>query len=302
LLRTKLAKRRVWRRIFLERLTEPLHLNLLSIPVAALGSFRTKVAWDLVVRQQYAFGALEAADIARACGLTAVTLIEIGVVSGGGLMNLALIAERVSKETGVRCEVHGFDSGTGMPPPVDYRDHPNLYAAGDFAMDPDALRSVLPGGCGLHLGPLRTTIPDFLRDIRRDAPIGFVALDVDYWSSTVDALEVLKGEADKYLPRSIVYVDDIALEDHNSAAGACLAIAQFNEEMPRRRLERHAFFENRRIFRRPGWIKQTMFLHVLDHPRRSEVPPTAIGRYMENPYLRAAQPKERFHPEAPPAQ
>ena len=97
--------------------------------------------------------------------------------------------------------MHGFDSGTGMPPPVDYRDHPNLYAMGDFTMDPQALRSILPPGCRLHLGPLRATIPDFLEDVRRDAPIGFVALDVDYWSSTVEALEVLKGQAEKYLPR-----------------------------------------------------------------------------------------------------
>lgn len=286
----------------MERLTEPLHLNLLSMPVAAFGSFRTKVAWDLVVRQHYAFGALEAADIARGCGLPAVTLIEVGVASGGGLMNLALIAARVSKETGVRCEVHGFDSGTGMPAPVDYRDHPDLYAAGDFAMDPEALRAILPPGCELHLGPLRTTIPAFLDSVRRDAPIGFVALDVDYWSSTTEALEVLKGRPEKYLPRGVVYVDDVALEEHNSGAGASLAIAQFNDEMLQRRLERHAFFENRRIFRRPGWIKQTMFLHVLDHPRRCKPPPALPKRYIENPYLGASQDRERFHSEAPSAE
>jgi hypothetical protein len=289
----------VWRRIFTERLTEPLHLNLLSIPVLAFGSFRMKVAWDLVVRQQYAFGALEAADVARARGLSAVSLIEIGVASGAGLINLALIAERVSKETGIRCEVHGFDSGAGMPPAVDYRDHPDLYSRGDFAMNTDALRAVLPASCELHLGPLGATIPRFLESVGAAAPIGFVALDVDYWSSTLQALELFKGAAEKYLPRTVVYVDDIALDGHNSAAGARLAIAEFNDAMSLRRLEHHEFLENRRIFRRPAWIKQTMFLHVLDHPSRSELGLVSGKRYIENPYLGAPQPEELFHPEPP---
>lgn len=302
MLRTKLAKRRVWRRIFLERLTEPLHLNLLSVPVLAFGSFRSKTAWDLVVRQPYAFGALEAADIARASGLSAITLIEVGVASGAGLINLSSIAERVSRETGISCEVHGFDSGIGMPPPTDYRDHPDLYQHGDFGMDAEALLRTLPAGTELHLGPLSSTIPKFLERSRVSAPIGFVALDVDYWSSTVDALELFKGQPENYLPRTIVYVDDIALDSHNSASGARLAIRGFNEAMPRRRLEQHAFLENRRIFRRASWIKQTMFLHVLDHPRRSQPAPVATKRYIENPHLSSAQPRELFHPGRPPVQ
>ena len=295
-LRSKLAKRRVWRRVFLERLTEPLHLNALSLLVLGFGSYRSKTAWDLVVRQPYAFGALEAADIALASGLSAVTLIEVGVASGGGLMNLASIAERVSKETGVRCEVHGFDSGAGMPAAVDYRDHPDLYQEGDFAMDEVALRAALPQGTKLHLGPLSSTIPRFLADASFSAPVGFVALDVDYWSSTVDALELLKGQPESYLPRTVVYVDDVALSEHNSAAGASLAIREFNEATPSRRLERHAFLEDRRIFRNAGWIKQTMFLHVLDHPRRAQPAVVDTKRHMENPYLGTPQPKELFHP------
>ncbi len=162
LLRSKLAKRRVWRRIFLERLTEPLHLNLLSAFVLAAGSFRAKVNWDLVVRQQYAFGTLEAADIAHAHGVSTVTLIEVGVASGAGLMNLSSLAQGVSRETGIRFEIHGFDLGTGMPAPVDRRDHPDLYQQGDFQMDLEALRGALPSGTELHIGPLSKTIPEFL--------------------------------------------------------------------------------------------------------------------------------------------
>src|SRR3954451_22788552 len=143
-LRNKLAQWTRVRRILLERLTEPLHLNLLAIPVLLFGSYRTKIAWDLVIRQQYAYGILRAADLAREQGRDAVTVVEVGVASGAGVMNMALIAENVSRLTGVSITVHGFDTGTGMPAPVDYRDHPDLYAEGDFPMDFGALQTILP--------------------------------------------------------------------------------------------------------------------------------------------------------------
>ena len=62
LLRSLLARRDIWHRIAVERLTEPLHLNVLSLGVAAMRDFRRKVLFDLVLRQQHAFGLLHAAD------------------------------------------------------------------------------------------------------------------------------------------------------------------------------------------------------------------------------------------------
>ena len=43
-----------------DRLGEPLHLNLLSLVVRLFGSFRAKVAFDLVERRKYAFPLLKA--------------------------------------------------------------------------------------------------------------------------------------------------------------------------------------------------------------------------------------------------
>jgi hypothetical protein len=45
---------RVLRRVMVERLTEPLHLNMASAFVAVFGGFRAKVAFDLVYKQPYA--------------------------------------------------------------------------------------------------------------------------------------------------------------------------------------------------------------------------------------------------------
>ncbi len=291
----KLRKGRVWRKIGQERLTEPVTLNLASLFVWGFGSYRQKVTWDLVVRQPYAYGVLKAADLAKAQGCDTVTLIEFGVASGFGLVNMARIAERVTRETGVRCEIHGFDTGAGMPPPVDFRDHPDLYQDGDFAADVVGLREVLPANVTLHIGELRDTVPAFVERLTPAAPVGFVALDVDYYSSTVDALEVFSGSASGLLPRVVVYVDDIALEAHNSAAGETLAIAEFNAANPLRRLEFHRFFEDSRIFRRAQWVRQMMFLHVMDHPARQVGAASHVKRYVENPYLKQESRTENFH-------
>lgn len=259
----------------------------------AFGSYRRKIQWDLVVRQPYAYGVLKAADLAKENGLDAVTLVEFGVASGGGLMNMAKIAERVSAETGVRFEIHGFDTGSGMPPALDYRDHPETYQQGDFVMDVESLRSILPENVTLHLGELADTIETFLGGLLPAAPIGFVSIDVDYYSSTVDALQAFTGAPDRYLPWFPVYADDITLEPHNCAAGELLAFQEFNDAQPLRRLESHPFFEKWRIFRRAIWVRQILFLHVHDHPRRASVVAKATKRYIENPYLKAQQ-KERF--------
>lgn len=294
LLANKLRKGRIWQRILRERATEPLHLNIASLFVLAFGSYRAKIDWDLVVSQPYAFGVLKAADLARKQGLDAVTVVEFGVASGSGLMNLATLAERVTAETGVRFEIHGFDTGSGMPPALDFRDHPELYQQGDFVMDVEGLRAILPSNVMLHLGELSETIPAFLDGLEAYTPIGFVSMDVDYYSSTVQALELLKAPPERYLPWLPVYADDISLSTHNSKAGELLAFAEFNASNADRNLEAHAFFEKRRIFQRAIWVRQMLFLHVLDHPRRTPGPPMATKRYIENPYLKSELRRERF--------
>src|SRR5437763_16241305 len=110
-----------------ERLTEPLHLNGLSLLVWAVGSYRAKIAFDLVVRQWNAYGILNAADQAKALGISRVSLVEFGVAAGAGLMNMAEIARRVKRVTGGPARVRGFGTGAGLPPRHGYGDQPDRY-------------------------------------------------------------------------------------------------------------------------------------------------------------------------------
>ena len=82
-------------------------------------------------------------------------------------------------------------------------------------------------------------------------------IDVDYYSSTVDALKIFDGPPDLYLPITIVYLDDIQLAHHNPFAGELLAVAEFNAQTSLRKICRHDFLENTRIFRNAGIMPRT---------------------------------------------
>lgn len=255
-----------WNRIFYERFTEPLHLSFISVFVKMFGSFRAKVAFDLTERRSYAYSILRAADLAKARGLKKVTVVECGVASGLGLMAMCRFAEQARADTGVEVEVAGFDTGEGLPPPVDYRDHPDLFRAGDYPMDQDKLIASLPPHGRLILGPLAETMPEFVRQLDPSAPLGFAAIDVDYYSSAMDAMPLLTDpNPEKYLPITLIFFDDIGDPSHNSWCGELLAINQFNSEHELRKIELDRFLKHRRLFKNAEWLDHLYLLHVLDH-------------------------------------
>jgi hypothetical protein len=287
LLRSHLRRRDIWRRAAVDRLAEPLHLNLVSAGVSLFGGLRSKVAFDLVVRRQHAYGLLKAADDARARGIQRLTAVELGVASGTGLLNLCELAARVSEETGVEFLVAGFDSGEGMPAPTDFRDHPELYKEGWFPMeDREALARSLPAGAELHFGPVGETIGPFAERLGPDAPLGFLTLDLDFYSSSKDALRLLDGRPDGYLPVAPVYVDDLSLATHTRFAGELLAIREFNEEHELRKLDWDWNIRNTRVFKNAEWLTHMFKLHVLDHPERGDLSRSeGVVSTVENPYL-----------------
>jgi hypothetical protein len=281
---TSLNRPSVRRWLALERLTEPLHLNVAAAFVAVFGSTRAKINFDVLPLQQYAFGILEAADYAKTCGQSEIWILEFGVANGRGLMNMAHHAAVIGKMTGVKIHVAGFDTGKGMPPPVDYRDHPNLYAGGDFKMNEPALRAALPPDVVLELGDVADTIPHFMQHVRGNAPIGWISIDLDYYSSTVDALQICVDKPEAYLPLVLIYFDDIIEFEHNEWCGELLAINEFNAAHQLRKINPLRNLRGRRTFKNAWWIEKYYGLHVLDHPFRSSEG-GGPRRIMVNPLL-----------------
>jgi hypothetical protein len=243
--------------------------------VATAGTFRERVRFDVVARPQHAFGLLAAADVASFVGVDEIVAIEFGVAEGAGLRNLAEIAAAVTAETNVNINLVGFDSGSGLPAPVDYRDHPEIWSEGDFAMgDPDALLAQLPPNVELVTGAVADTVAPFIETL--STPIGFVSFDLDLYSSTRDALALFGSGPTLLLPVVIAYFDDviggprrIGSLFRNSAAGPLLAIEEFNRGHDRRRIDPIRILRYRRPLDRELWMERTYALHVLDHPARA---------------------------------
>lgn len=280
-----LRRPEIWKRIAVERLAEPVHLNVVALGVALFGTTRAKTAFDVLVRQQHAYGLFDAADAARARGIERVTVVELGVGSGTGLLNICALAPRVTRSTGVDFDIVGFDTGVGLPRPTDHRDHPELYAAGSFPHDRDMLARALPANARIVYGDLRDTIDPFVESLTPASPLGFATLDVDYYSSSQHALRLFLGDALCYLPAVCVYVDDLHHTTHTRFAGELLAIDEFNDEHELRKLDVDRGLFHSRVFKHAEWLQHMYRLHVFDHPERSDVAATREVEVAPNPYL-----------------
>lgn len=227
--------------------------------------FLRRLRWDAMCRPAYAYGAYNAALQASRLGLDAVSVVEFGVANGEGLLELENHSGTISRLVGVRIDVYGFDTGSGMPAPADYRDLPYYWKAGYFRMDVPALRHRLQRA-QLVLGDVAVTVPQFLRSSH--APLGFVSFDLDYYSATTAALAILGGDAALLLPRVFCYFDDIIgddLELHSPYAGELLAIEEFNARQPQRKAARIHGLAYKRNIPAP-WNEQLFVLHAFDHP------------------------------------
>lgn len=193
-------------------------------------SLSARERWGLSRRPGYLTGLLYAAGVAKLDGVPEFIAIEFGVAGGQGLVTLQEEAEAVERETGVRIKVYGFDSGGGLPEMTgDHRDHPDYWKPGDFPLDEPSLRRKLTSRSNLVLGNVKDTVPEFVERIQ-DAPIGFISIDLDLYSSTTHALKVLSHPKKSMLKKATLYFDDVMepMVSHRFA-GELLAIDEFND-------------------------------------------------------------------------
>lgn len=250
-------------------LSEPLHRVLYAGWVWLFGSFRERVLFDLVPRQSNAHGLLRMADLAKSLGVKRLTVLEFGVATGRGLLNIVEVSRKVTAETGIEFRIVGFDTGEGMPPPKDYRDHPERFDTGDYSMgDRGSLTARLPDNAEIIFGDIADNVSSFLETVEDDAPIGFVSVDVDYYSSTCSVFRVFDGKPTQYLPITYLYFDDTLGLNYTEFAGERLAIQEFNNENELRKIDHFWSLPHERAFKSRIWHDKIRLLHVFDHPLR----------------------------------
>jgi hypothetical protein len=253
-----------------------------------IGSVDTRVRYGIFSRPHYAYGVYWASWLAKRLKLDGISAIEFGVAGGRGLLALQSIARVIGDDMRIRIAVAGFDSGTGLPEPLDYRDLPHIWGKGFHLMDEPKLRAKLSPATELVLGEVKETVPRWLS--RSDTlPLGFVAFDLDYYSSTLAALRVFDNEnVNSRLPRVYCYFDDIIWPEpacHNEYTGELRAIREFNERhehqklCPLHRLDRMRAHQE-------IWNHQIYVLHDFTHPLYCTNVTPSTDEYTQKPLIR----------------
>ncbi|MGB9147846.1 MAG: hypothetical protein WCC14_18615 [Acidobacteriaceae bacterium] len=256
---------------FVDLSTRPLPLRTLIfrrlLQRFPIGSWEARLRAGAVKRPHYALCLSHAASLAQKLGYRAITVVEFGVAGGNGLLCLCDYAAEIRRAYGVELRVVGFDSGEGLPETHDVRDIHYVWPAGSFEMDRAALEARLAGRAELVLGNVAATVPRWQPPA--DAPLGAVMFDLDLYSSTRDALQVLTKE--NLLPRVWCYFDDMegspetALTDF---VGEGSAIREFNNDPARSTLRDNV--SPALVFKSnmpEAWHRRIHIYHRLHHPQ-----------------------------------
>ena len=195
-----------------------------------IGNFEFRLNMHALKRMQYAYICFHAAKLGKRLGYKKISVIEYGVAGGQGLLLLEEHVKEIEKYFNIEIDIYGFDSGEGLPEPVDYRDLPYHWKKGFYSMKKNDLQNKLKKA-KLVFGNINETSKNFFSKFN-PAPIGAVIHDFDFYSSTKIALSMMNNNSNFFLPRVFSYFDDTIgseLELYNDYTGERLAINEFNE-------------------------------------------------------------------------
>ena len=229
-------------------------------------SFKFRLDLDAILYPPYAYGMYCSALQARALGQSTITALKFGVAAGQGLLQMESYADQIKDALGVEFNIYGFDLGTGLPKSDDYRDQIYFWQEGDFRQDRDLLKQKLKNAEVIY-GDVKDTVAKFFSN-RALAPIGFIAFDLDFFSSTQAALLIFNSNEKNYLPRVECYFDDVNSSEllcASSETGVLRAISMFNEENKKKKILKKEGVEAFRRFPCPGWNNSMFIFHNFLH-------------------------------------
>ena len=235
----------------------------------SLFSYEQRLAIEAVDRPHYGYCIFQAARLASLLGYSRISALEFGCGGGNGLLNAEMHIKEVTKLFSVDIDLYGFDAGSGLPAPTDYRDMPHYFRQGLYEMDRGTLERRLKHA-KLVIGEIRDTCGNFLQRYV-PAPIGCMLHDLDYYSSTRDALTLFDGELSYFLPRVFMYFDDVIGDETwlcNEFTGELLAIDEFNQKHRLKKICKNWIVSKQ--FPNSIWPDRIYVYHDFEHARYND--------------------------------
>lgn len=231
--------------------------------------YKNDILLGIEYRPHYALCLILAAEDAQKIGVKKLKIFELGCAGGSGLIDLQYLTARVEAYTGVSFEIHGFDCGSGLPPSKDIRDCLYLWGSGDYPMDSNQLSSKLLPTTQLHIGDVANTLKSACYS--SEAPIGVVYFDMDYYTSTMSALNTFSSlPPNSFLPRTVTYFDNLRFTSEYT--GELLAIKEFNELSLKRKISRTPQQATFLSLKWRNWLylcERIFSMHSFDHSHYS---------------------------------
>jgi hypothetical protein len=165
---------------------------------------------------------------AKKLGYKEITVLELGVAGGNGIISLEKYKKKIEKILDIKITIFGFDSGEGLPITNIYQDLPFNWKSGLFKTDQELLHKKI--NSKIIYGDINNTMDEFLAFYPKN--ISAIFFDFDYYSSTKNFLNQIKKLQKFMSPRIYCYFDDVYHPNLFicNFNGELLAIKEFNDE------------------------------------------------------------------------
>ena len=215
-----------------------------------------------VFKPHYETILLESCKEAKKLGINNVSVLELGVAGGNGIIALEKYKKSIESYLKIKIDIYGFDTGEGMPRSNLKEDLIFVWKQGQYKIDKDLIGKKT--NSKIFYGDVKNTINDFIK--LNPNKICSIFVDLDYYSSTKAFLDQINSLKKYLLPRVLCYFDDLHVPEKyiSDVNGELLAINEFNSSNTNCKLG--ASIDHVMDFKFPLAKNSIYMLHVFDNP------------------------------------
>jgi len=215
-----------------------------------------------VFKPHYETILLESCKEAKKLGINNVSVLELGVAGGNGIIALEKYKKSIESYLKIKIDIYGFDTGEGMPRSNLKEDLIFVWKQGQYKIDKDLIGKKT--NSKIFYGDVKNTINDFIK--LNPNKICSIFFDLDYYSSTKAFLDQINNLKKYLLPRVLCYFDDLHVPEKyiSDVNGELLAINEFNSSNTNCKLG--ASIDHVMDFKFPLAKNSIYMLHVFDNP------------------------------------